>query len=175
QPNQQLEISHTKGSIQSEQKPLWRDLLTVVDALDQACTHWQEQIETLSPLPPENQPQPIWRHWARKLIQLLQSKLDQDSTASVSSSVREVLVSDQQGVDLIRRSLLDVLRQRQVVPIEAQGSPFDPKTMYAVGRQESTTVPENTVIQEAVRGYLWGDQVLREAQVIVAVRKGEIH
>jgi molecular chaperone GrpE len=44
--------------------------------------------------------------------------------------------------------------------------------MYAVGREESASVPENTVIQEVVRGYFWGDQVLREAQVIVAAKRG---
>jgi len=32
--------------------------------------------------------------------------------------------------------------------------------MYAVGQQESASVPENTVIQEVVRGYLWGDSGL---------------
>jgi molecular chaperone GrpE len=39
--------------------------------------------------------------------------------------------------------------------------------MYALGRQESDE-PENTVIQEVVRGYLWRERVLREAQVIVS-------
>ena len=41
--------------------------------------------------------------------------------------------------------------------------------MYAVGREERD-VTDNTVIQEVVRGYLWGDIVLRKAQVIVATR-----
>jgi molecular chaperone GrpE len=43
--------------------------------------------------------------------------------------------------------------------------------MYAVGRESRADVAENTVIQEVVRGYLWGDRVLRKAQVIVATRK----
>jgi molecular chaperone GrpE len=84
----------------------------------------------------------------------------------------DILASNQQGVDLIRRSLLDILQQRQVIPIPAQGHPFNAQTMYAVGREESASVPENTVIQEVVRGYFWGDQVLREAQVIVAAKRG---
>ena len=42
--------------------------------------------------------------------------------------------------------------------------------MYAVGRQDSQEVPENTVLQEVVRGYRWRDRILREAQVIVAVK-----
>lgn len=68
------------------------------------------------------------------------------------------------------RSLLEILRQRRVVPILAEGKPFDSQTMYAVSRQARAELAENTVIQEVVRGYLWGDRVLREAQVIVATQ-----
>ncbi len=49
----------------------------------------------------------------------------------------------------------------------ALGQPFDSQCMYAIGRQASEA-PAQTVIQEVTRGYLWGDQVLREAQVIVS-------
>lgn len=70
-------------------------------------------------------------------------------------------------MELIQRTLLDILKQQQVVPFAVQGHPFDPQRMYALGRQESDE-PENTVIQEVVRGYLWRERVLREAQVIVS-------
>ncbi|MBE9181531.1 nucleotide exchange factor GrpE [Oculatella sp. LEGE 06141] len=166
---QPLEANPKQG-VQIDPKPLWRDLLSVLDALDQACTHWQEQIEALSQLPeqPASAPQPWWQRWIQPLTQP-----QLPDAASTTSSLREVLLSNQQGVNLIRRSLLDVLRQRQVTPIEAQGTPFNPQTMYAIGRQESASIPENTVVQEVVRGYWWGDQVLREAQVIVAVKQRE--
>jgi molecular chaperone GrpE len=167
---QQLEISRKQGIAQTDQKSLWRDLLTVVDALDQASNHWQAQLEALeSPAA-----QPLWQLWLQKLSQsnLSQSNLSQSNLSGPNASLRDILVSNQQGVDLIRRSLLDVLQQRQVVPIVAQGQPFDPQTMYAIGRQESLS-PENTVLQEVVRGYKWHDQILREAQVIVAAKKDE--
>jgi molecular chaperone GrpE len=167
---QQQEAGQKRGAAQADQKMLWRDLLTILDALDQACSHWQAQVEALapSPAPPPSQSgaQPFWQRWIQ---QLAQRRPDQ-TTPTTATSLREVLISNQQGVDLIRRSLLDILRQRQVIPIAAQGQVFNPQTMYAVGRQESSLVSENTVIQEVVRGYLWGDQVLREAQVIVAVK-----
>ncbi|MBD2459919.1 nucleotide exchange factor GrpE [Oscillatoria sp. FACHB-1407] len=155
---QELQDTH-QGTPQIEQKALWRDLLTVVDALDQAYTHWQTQLDELvAAAPTPSSPKPWWQRFQA------QPETDTDNT------LRDILVSNQQGIDLIRRSLLDVLRQRQVIPIEAQGQPFNPQIMYAVGRQESSTIPENTVIQEVVRGYKWGDQVLREAQVIVAAK-----
>jgi molecular chaperone GrpE len=162
---QQLETDHKQNLNQADQKTLWRDLLGVMDALDQAYFYWQEQIE-------ESQPQPVApSFWQRWLQQFNRSQPHQE--ASSSSALREVMVSNQQGIALIRRSLLEVLHQRQVRPIAAQGHPFNPQAMYAIGRQENTSFSENTVIQEAVRGYMWGDQILREAQVIVAGKRKE--
>jgi molecular chaperone GrpE len=140
-----------------EQKNLLQDLLKIMDALDQACEYWRSQIIESSTTVPEST-----TFWEK-----LFPRQKTDSTA-----LNEVLVSNQQGIEVIRRSLLDLLRQRQVMPIATVGQPFDPKYMYAIGRQESDSTAENTVIQEVVRGYLWQDQVLREAQVMVAVRKG---
>lgn len=168
--HQQQAMNQKQGSALVDQKMLWRDLLAVLDALDQACAHWQEQIEALVPslqTPSQSAARPFWQRWTRRL-----TYAQFNQTTAASTSLREVLISNQQGVDLIRRSLLDVLRQRQVIPMVVQGQVFNPKTMYAVGRQETPLAPENTVIQEVVRGYLWGDQVLREAQVIVAVKPG---
>lgn len=171
QLQQQQELQHQQGRLLTDQKALWRDLLTVMDALDQALTHWQTQIDALAPsaLPSVSKAavRPFWQRWFQRW-----ARSQPESTAPASAALRDVFISNQQGVDLIRRSLLDILRQRQVVPIAAKGRAFNPQTMYAVGRQESTSVPENTVIQEVVHGYLWGDQILREAQVIVAVKQG---
>jgi molecular chaperone GrpE len=147
---------------QPHQKALWLDLLTVVDALEQACNHWQAQIEALDHAQPQAvaQPQPFWKRWISRVEQ----------SPPTSSSSHDVLASNLQGIDLIRRTLLEVLRKQQVIPIMAKENAFDPKMMYAVGRQPSSLFPENTVIQEVVRGYMWRGQVLREAQVIVSAQ-----
>ena len=71
---------------------------------------------------------------------------------------------------MIRRELLEVLSQRQVVPLSSLGQAFNPECMYAVGRRESESVEENIVVEEVLRGYLWQNKILREAQVIVASR-----
>lgn len=171
--DQQQRLKQAQALAEAESKTLWRDLLAIVDALDQADAHWQTQIAAQTLLVQTNvvaAPAPFWRVWLQKLIRPERPEWDRPSDRTTADSLLDILVSNQQGVALIRRSLLDILRQRQVIPIEAQGQPFNPQIMYAVGRQESLS-PENTVIQEAVRGYLWKDQVLREAQVIVAVKK----
>jgi molecular chaperone GrpE len=139
-------------------KSLLQDLLKIMDALDQASEYGRSQrvelSKTASPA----------KSWWQKLF----SRQPPDIAV-----FQEVLSSHHQGLEVIRRTLLDLLRQRQVVPLEAVGKPFDPSFMYAIGRQETNSMAENTVIQEVVRGYLWQNQILREAQVMVAVRPGE--
>jgi molecular chaperone GrpE len=180
-----LEESQKQALDKSEQQQekLLKDLLGIMDALDQACTYWQAEIEALSAtsIPKSTPEKSLWE----KLKQWFAGKEVQSTVSEklpISESLSEILTSNQQGVELIRRSLLEVLRQRRVVPIAAQGKPFNSQTMYAVGRESRADIADNTVIQEVVRGYLWGDtsgndgtiRVLREAQVIVAARGSDI-
>jgi molecular chaperone GrpE len=160
------------AQFEQQQEKLLKDLLGILDALDRACTYWQEELEALSatstpkPVPQKSFWSKLGDWFAGKEAQSIVSK-----ETPISEDLSEILTSNQQGVELIRRSLLQVLRQRRVVPIAAQDKPFDSQTMYAVGRELRADVTDNTVIQEVVRGYLWGDRVLREAQVIVATRE----
>lgn len=171
------ELAAQKKQFEREQEGLLRDLLGVIDALDRACAHWQVGLETLPvdsiEAPKSALPETIWQRLSYWFASRRRNQASKQQTSDIlpeqSRSVAEVLASNQQGVELIRRTLLEVLRQRMVVPIEVQGQVFDPKRMYAIGRQESKDAPENTVFQEVVRGYMWRDRILREAQVIVAV------
>lgn len=197
QINQQVSAQGTaqQKQLDREREQLWKDLLKVLDALDYACLHWQDKKMTsleISPSPqPEPKPQPeslsFWgqlSHYFAQLDQYFSSvssnassktSSTEESTNPIQPSIQtvldEILDSNRQGLELIRRSLLEVLQQRQITPIAAQGKPFDAQSMYAVGRQETDELPENSVYQEVVRGYRWGDRILREAQVVVAVRR----
>ncbi|MBW4643675.1 MAG: nucleotide exchange factor GrpE [Goleter apudmare HA4340-LM2] len=156
---------------EKQQEKLLKDLLGILDALDQACNYWHNEISALSTTA-TTAPAPQKSLWERlgKWLNGTETQPTESDKSPQSVSLSEIFTSNQQGVELIRRSLLEVLRQRRVVPIVAEGKPFDSQTMYAVGREARTNVTDNTVIQEVVRGYLWGDKVLREAQVIVATR-----
>lgn len=170
-------LAAQKSKFEREQEGWLRDLLGVLDALDHACTHWQDQslkgINSGSPTEIIPQTGRNWlNYWFARLRAWLvfQRQESNSSHTEQESSLAGILESNREGVELIRRMLLEVLRQRQVVPIEAQGQLFDPTCMYAVARQESDETAENTVLQEVVRGYRWGGRTLREAQVIVAVK-----
>jgi molecular chaperone GrpE len=159
------------GQFEQQQEKLLKDLLGIVDALDRACTYWQEESK-VSENTSESESKVQKSFW-EKLLNWFFGNEPQSTMSEkllVSDSLNEILTSHQQGVELIRRSLLEVLRQRRIVPIIVQDKPFDSQTMYAVGRELKPDVADNTVIKEVVRGYLWGDRVLREAQVIVATK-----
>jgi molecular chaperone GrpE len=159
------ELANQKIQIRKQQETLLRDLLSVVDALDRAADHWQ-QAEAKHQGTASSVPLSLnW--WQRGLKQLGLFPANSENTAE-SENLAEVVSSAREGIDLIRESMLTVLNQHQVVPIPAQGQPFDPNQMNALGQQPDTTVPPNTVVQEVVRGYRWQDRMLREAQVIVA-------
>jgi len=73
------------------------------------------------------------------------------------------------GVEMIRRQMRDLLRQRGVAPVEALGQPFDPTIHEAVARDEDPDVDVPTVIEEMQRGYRMHDRLLRPALVKVAM------
>jgi molecular chaperone GrpE len=167
-----------------EQERLLLDLLGILDSLDRACEHWEQaeqEHQTAQSVsanarvePAMNESLPIFRRWTQSLVRWFgQQPQANEKEAPASDATGEVLSSAKEGVEMIRRSLLDILRQRQVTPLIAQGQAFDPERMYALGREESTEVNENTVVREVLRGYLWQNQVLREAQVMVAVKSAD--
>lgn len=74
-----------------------------------------------------------------------------------------------QGVEMILRQLDELLRRYGVVPVEAEGRPFDPAVHEAVARRESDGVDEPMVDEEYQKGYLLHERLLRPARVVVAV------
>lgn len=75
------------------------------------------------------------------------------------------------GVEMVLRSLHDLLRTQGVTIISAVGQPFDPQVHEAVDHVPSEEHPPNTVVSEFHRGYLIGDRMLRPARV--SVSKGD--
>jgi molecular chaperone GrpE len=72
-----------------------------------------------------------------------------------------------EGVELVLKSLLNVLAKHGVERIEARGQPFDPSQHEAVAAVECEDVPENTVVEEHRAGYRLRDRLLRPAMVAV--------
>jgi molecular chaperone GrpE len=76
--------------------------------------------------------------------------------------------SYRQGIEIIHRALMEMLRKRGVAPIEAVGTDFDPQVHQAVAYEEHPDRREGEVIAEFRRGYRMGDRLVRPAMVKVA-------
>jgi len=72
----------------------------------------------------------------------------------------------------VYKTLVDSLKRLGVSPMRPEGQPFDPTYHEAMMREYSDEHPEGAVIEQLVRGYTLGEQVLRHALVKVAAPKG---
>lgn len=68
----------------------------------------------------------------------------------------------------IYKQMVDSFKRLGVAPMRPEGQPFDPNLHEAVMREASREHPEDTVIEELMRGYMLGDRVLRHSMVKVA-------
>jgi molecular chaperone GrpE len=76
--------------------------------------------------------------------------------------------SYRQGIEIIHRALMDLLRKRGVTPIESVGADFDPHVHQAVAHEAAPDRRDGEVTAEFRRGYRLGDRLLRPAMVKVA-------
>jgi molecular chaperone GrpE len=72
----------------------------------------------------------------------------------------------EEGVQLVHRSLADVLKKEGLAEIDTSGK-FDPHVHEALLSQPSDA-EEGSVIEVVQKGYKLGDKVLRPARVVVA-------
>ncbi|GAB4524327.1 MAG: hypothetical protein Tsb0020_42500 [Haliangiales bacterium] len=72
------------------------------------------------------------------------------------------------GVKLVLRQFAQALERCEVLPVEAEGKPFDPNIHEAISQLETNEQAPGSVVQVLQRGYTIGDRLLRPALVVVA-------
>lgn len=114
----------------------------------------QEQLETI-------------QHASAELIGRLLPGLDalHNALDHMPEGVDEAWVK---GIELSVRKLEEALGAHGLEAIESVGAHFDPKLHEAIGHEESSEHPEDTVVSELRRGYRIRDRVVRPALVRVA-------
>lgn len=159
------ERAQLQSQLRQAQEALMRDLLPVLDALDRAEAHWR-QVLAVQPSSPPPPPAGLWGRLWRWLRG--RPALPEPQALAAAENARLAHSADE-GIRLIRASLLEALRGHGLEPFESLGQPFDPQRMRALGQRPATAdTPAGRVLEEAVRGYLWHQSLLREAQVLVA-------
>ena len=116
----------------------------------------QEQLDTM-------------QHASAELIHRLLPVLD-DLQNVLDHKPKGVDESWAKGLELSVRKLEEALGTHGLEAIDSVGARFDPKLHEAVGHEESTEQPEDTVVSELRRGYRVRDRVMRPALVKVSRR-----
>jgi molecular chaperone GrpE len=114
----------------------------------------QEQLETI-------------QHASADLINRLLPGLD-DLHKALEHKPQGIDASWLKGVELSVRKLEEALGAHGLEAIQSVGTRFDPKLHEAVGHEESSEHPEDTVVEELRRGYRIRDRVVRPALVKLA-------
>jgi molecular chaperone GrpE len=76
-----------------------------------------------------------------------------------------------QGLELIRKELMDVLSRAGLTPLESVGHLFDPHVHQAVEMVEAGKHRDQEIVEEMQRGYKLKKRLLRPAVVKVAVAR----
>ncbi|MBV8151180.1 MAG: nucleotide exchange factor GrpE [Candidatus Eremiobacteraeota bacterium] len=87
--------------------------------------------------------------------------VDKDKEKADSDPLREGLLGTLKGFEQVLAS--EGVRSYSVI-----GDAFDPKLAEAIGTKKADGVTDETVVEQAERGYKIGEDVLRPAKVIVA-------
>jgi molecular chaperone GrpE len=104
------------------------------------------------------------------LFQKLVPVLDNFSMALTASqsAAADSAQSLQSGIAMIHQQLKSALAESGLEEVDATGQPFDPNWHEAVSQQETSDVPEGSVVMQLRKGYKFRDRLLRPASVIVA-------
>jgi molecular chaperone GrpE len=102
-----------------------------------------------------------------KLIEKLLDVLDNfDRTKKI-----DIITADKEdilkGVELIHNQILDILQLEGLKQIESKGEPFDPYFHEAISTEATDEHPNNTILDEFQKGYMFYDKVLRASKVRV--------
>jgi molecular chaperone GrpE len=110
----------------------------------------------------------LGKYASAKLITELLPVIDNFERALSSSGESTDANSYIKGVEMIFRQLEGVLKAEGLIPMEAEGQPFNPEFHQAIMQVESDEHEEGIVVEVVQKGYLLKDKVLRPAMVKVS-------
>jgi molecular chaperone GrpE len=105
--------------------------------------------------------------WQNKALQ----ELSEDLIEVIDNLERALEAADEdtavvQGVEMVRDQLYQTLNAEGLEVIET-GDRFDPEVHKAVETREHEEHDPKTILEEKRKGYIYGDKVLRPAEVVV--------
>ena len=143
-----------RGAQHAARLDIVRAILPAVDGLDEALrsgTHLLDQV--------------VPQRRRRGLFGRLRGRAQ---SSAGEQALRDSMRAWLEGLGFVRRRLLDVLAAEGVLPMEADGHPFEPRQHIALDVVAANDRPPGTVVSTLRQGYVAGDRILRHAEVAVA-------
>ena len=97
----------------------------------------------------------------------IKDKLEVAVTHAKTNEHRESLLK---GVEMTVKQIEELFGREGLEEINAEGEQFDPFRHEVVSKEASDAHPENTVIEEIRKGYLFRGKVIRPAMVKIAIK-----
>lgn len=103
-----------------------------------------------------------------------QKQLAEELIEVMDNMERALLTADEdssvyQGVKMVADQLYEKLEAKGLQRIDAEGEEFDPQMHKAVDTE--THDEHNKVIEQRRKGYMYDEEILREAEVVVGKKK----
>ncbi len=96
--------------------------------------------------------------------------LERATAHAATTEVTEGVKALAEGINLVIKQFLDILRKLGIERIEAVGRPFDPSQHEALQQIETADFEPGTVAAEVQAGYRVGERLVRPSLVVVAKR-----
>ncbi|MCE1248144.1 MAG: nucleotide exchange factor GrpE [Firmicutes bacterium] len=141
---------------------------------DARIAELEEQVKRLSAefsnfqLRQEKRLEEIRKYAAESVILEFFPILDSIGQAQAAISKGADQESIGKGMEMIDKKLREIFQNLGITEIDAKGQKFDPAFHFAVGVEETDQHPDETVLDEYQKGYVYREKVLRPSMVRVS-------
>lgn len=143
-----------------------KQLETELQKSQEQSTEWEEKAKKIKAdfdnyKKEQDERKEKWQHRAKEgLAEEMIEVIDNLERAIISADEDSALL---QGVKMVADQLYEKLESEGLQRIDAEGEEFDPNLHKAVEKKEDG----KKVLEEKRKGYMFGDKVLRESEVVV--------
>ncbi|MFP4038680.1 MAG: nucleotide exchange factor GrpE [Candidatus Nanohaloarchaea archaeon] len=155
------------GELSEEKKiEALKQLENELESAQQQASEWEEKAKKFKAdfenyKKKQDERKQRWQHQAKE-------ELAEEMIEVIDNLERAILSADEdsallQGVKMVSDQLYKKLESEGLERIDAEGEEFDPELHKAVEKEEEG----KKVVEQKRKGYMFGDKVLREAEVVV--------
>ncbi|MCR4409191.1 MAG: nucleotide exchange factor GrpE [Candidatus Saccharicenans sp.] len=169
----QPELKETINKLQAELERKDREISELKKAVEELKDKFLRSVAELDNIRKrtEREKEEFFQYALSDLLRDILPILDNFERALKTSEEEVDGKTFREGVELIYRMLLNLVKKHGVRPIELEDNKFDPSLHHALVSEESAEVSEPEIKEELQKGYLLHNRLLRPTMVKVIIPK----